>query len=40
MLLTDEDKLRIAKSLGLWRPGLFKIKTSERWEQEQITLQG
>ena len=39
-VLTNEDKLRIAKTLGLWREGLFKLKTTEQWEQERITLLG
>ena len=38
MILTDEDKLRIWKLLGFLRPGHYRLKTSEQYNQERITL--
>ncbi len=38
--LTDTDKLRLVKLVGLWRPGMYRIPTSDMLDHKQAQLMG
>jgi hypothetical protein len=39
-IFADSDKFRIVRELGLLRPGMYKVPTAERYEQDRLALTG